>query len=148
MRMVADGPDHASSPALWDIGRYVAGLDIPAELIWGMNDPILARGLPVMRKMFPTASVTETEAGHFLQEEVPEVIAAAVRGSWMRCRKSEQSFGKSRLVAFHIGLNTPWTRKALNSAPHQRSRRFCVRTLHALRGDGGCWSNRLRRDTP
>ena len=31
-----------------------------------------------MRKMFPTASVTETEAGHFLQEEVPEVIAAAV----------------------------------------------------------------------
>ena len=78
MRMVADGPDHASSPALWDIERYVAGLDIPAELIWGMNDPILARGLPVMRKMFPTASVTETEAGHFLQEEVPEVIAAVV----------------------------------------------------------------------
>jgi pimeloyl-ACP methyl ester carboxylesterase len=78
MRMVADGPDHASSPALWDIERYVAGLDIPAELIWGMNDPILARGLPVMRKMFPTAPVTETEAGHFLQEEAPEVIAAAV----------------------------------------------------------------------
>jgi hypothetical protein len=52
--MVADGPDHASSPALQDIERYVAGLDIPAELIWGMNDPILARGLPVMRRMFPT----------------------------------------------------------------------------------------------
>ena len=78
MRMVADGPDHVSSSALRDIERYVAGLDIPAELFWGMNDPILARGLPVMRKMFPTASVTETEAGHFLQEEVPEVIAAAV----------------------------------------------------------------------
>ncbi len=78
MRMVADDPDHASSPALRDIERYVAGLDIPAELIWGMNDPILARGLPVMRKMFPTAPVTETEAGHFLQEEVPKVIAAAV----------------------------------------------------------------------
>lgn len=78
MRMVADGPDHGSSPALRDIERYVAGLDIPAELIWGMKDPILAKGLPVMRKMFPTAAVTETEAGHFLQEEVPEVIAAAV----------------------------------------------------------------------
>ena len=78
MRMVADGPDHASSPALRDIERYVEGLDIPAELVWGMNDPILARGLPVMHKILPTAPVIETEAGHFLQEEVPEIIAAAV----------------------------------------------------------------------
>lgn len=78
MRMVADGPDHVSSSALRDIERYVEGLDIPAELVWGMNDPILARGLPVMQRMFPTAPVTETEAGHFLQEEVPDVIAAAI----------------------------------------------------------------------
>ena len=78
MRMVADGPDHPSSAALRDIERYVEGLDIPAELVWGMNDPILARGLPVMEKMFPTAAVIETEAGHFLQEEVPEIIAAAL----------------------------------------------------------------------
>ena len=54
------------------------GLDIPAELVWGMNDPILGRGLPFMQEMFPTAPVTETEAGHFLQEEVPEIIAAAL----------------------------------------------------------------------
>ena len=78
MRMVADGPDHASSPALREIERYVQGLDIPSELVWGMNDPILARGLPVMQRMFPAAQVTETQAGHFLQEEVPDVIAAAV----------------------------------------------------------------------
>ena len=78
MRMVADGPDHSSSPALRDIERYVAGLDVPAELVWGMHDPILARGLPVMEKMFPTAPVIETEAGHFLQEEVPKIIAAAL----------------------------------------------------------------------
>jgi pimeloyl-ACP methyl ester carboxylesterase len=78
MRMVADGPDHSSSPALRDIERYVEGLDIPAELVWGMNDPILARGLPVMEKIFPSAPVIETEAGHFLQEEVPEIIAAAL----------------------------------------------------------------------
>ena len=78
MRMVADGPDHASSPALRHIERYVEGLDIPVELVWGINDPILGRGLPFMQKMFPTAPVTETEAGHFLQEEVPEIIAAAL----------------------------------------------------------------------
>ena len=78
MRMVADGPDHASSPALRHIERYVEGLDIPVELVWGMNDPILGSGLPLMQKMFPTAPVIETEAGHFLQEEVPEIIAAAL----------------------------------------------------------------------
>ena len=78
MRMVADGPDHASSPALRHIERYVEGLDIPVELVWGINDPILGRGLPFMQKMFPAAPVTETEAGHFLQEEVPEIIAAAL----------------------------------------------------------------------
>ena len=78
MRMVADGPDHASAPALRTVERYVEGLNIPVELIWGMNDPILSKGLPIMRKMFPVAPVIETEAGHFLQEEVPETIAAAV----------------------------------------------------------------------
>ena len=78
MRMVADGPDHSSSPALRDIERYIEGLDVPAELVWGMNDPILARGLPVMEEMFPTAPIIKTEAGHFLQEEVPEIIAAAL----------------------------------------------------------------------
>ena len=43
-----------------------------------MNDPILGKGLPLMQKMFPTAPIIETEAGHFLQEEGPEIIAAAL----------------------------------------------------------------------
>ena len=68
---------------------------------------------------------------------------------WMPCRENEQSLCKRLLVALHIGPNTPQTRKALNSAPHQRSRRFCARTLDALRGwDRGCWSSRLKRDAP
>ena len=88
MRMVADGPDHASAPALRNVERYVEGLDIPAELVWGMNDPILAKGLPVMKGLFPAAPVTETEAGHFLQEEVPETIAAAVLRIVERAQKN------------------------------------------------------------
>ncbi len=60
------------------IERYVQGLDIPAEIVWGMSDPILAKGLPFMKRNFPNAPVTETEAGHFLQEEVPVEIAAAL----------------------------------------------------------------------
>ena len=78
MRMVTDGPDHPSEPAMRQIEGYVQSLDIPAEIIWGMNDPILAKGLPMMKQNFPDAPVTETPGGHFLQEEVPVEIAAGL----------------------------------------------------------------------
>jgi len=78
MRMVSDGPDHPDAGALRDIERYVDGLQVPVELVWGMSDPILAKGLAAMETNFPTAPVSRTDAGHFLQEEVPAVIAGAV----------------------------------------------------------------------
>ena len=78
MRMVTDGPDHPSASALRKIEEYVKRLDIPAEIVWGMNDPILAKTLPVMKSNFPDARVIATSAGHFLQEEVPEEIAEAL----------------------------------------------------------------------
>ncbi len=78
MRMVTDGPDHPSTPQMRIIEQYVEGLDVPAEIVWGMNDPILGAALPQMKANFPDAPVVETPAGHFLQEEVPHEIAAAV----------------------------------------------------------------------
>lgn len=78
MRMVPDGPDHPSSAQLRDIQAYVRSLDVPAEIVWGMKDPIFANALPTMQGFFPNARVTETSAGHFLQEEVPVEIAAAI----------------------------------------------------------------------
>ena len=60
------------------IDEYVNTLEIPAEIIWGMNDPILGKALPMMQKNFPNAPVTKTSAGHFLQEEVPVEIADAL----------------------------------------------------------------------
>jgi haloalkane dehalogenase len=41
-----------------------------------------------MRGLFPAAPVTETEAGHFLQEEVPETIAAALLRIVERAQKN------------------------------------------------------------
>ena len=78
MRMVPDGPNHPSTPALRKIEEYVESLEIPAEIVWGMNDPILGKGLSAMKTNFPDAPVTKTNAGHFLQEEVPEVISEAL----------------------------------------------------------------------
>ena len=78
MRMVTDGPNHPSTPAMIQIEEYVKTLDIPSEIVWGMKDPILGKALTSMQQNFPNAPVTQTDAGHFLQEEVPIEIANAL----------------------------------------------------------------------
>lgn len=85
-RMVPDGPDHPSMPALrrgqaWLEGFHrgdPAGPGGPMALVWGTRDPILGRALRRHEAAFPRAPVTTTAAGHFLQEEVPRALAAAI----------------------------------------------------------------------
>ena len=79
MRMVPDSPLHPSAESMRKVESYTQTLDIPVELVWGMNDPILGRALPVMQANFPDAPVTKTAAGHFLQEEVPQEITEAIQ---------------------------------------------------------------------
>lgn len=79
MRMSADGPDHPSSKQYRELEEYYQGREFPTEIVWGMQDSILVKRLADMKKNFPNAVVTETQGGHFLQEETPEEIAAAVQ---------------------------------------------------------------------
>ncbi|MEM1196089.1 MAG: alpha/beta fold hydrolase [Pseudomonadota bacterium] len=79
MRMVPTGPDHPTTAQMREVEAYAKTLKgMPVELVWGMNDPILAKALPTMQQFFPDAPVTQTKAGHFLQEEVPAEIAEAI----------------------------------------------------------------------
>ena len=79
-RMVPDSPEHPSIPGLERCRELVAGFDGPAAIVWGDRDPVLGRVRGWMGKLLPRAEVTRTNAGHFLQEEVPGEIAAAIRG--------------------------------------------------------------------
>lgn len=79
-RMVPDGPDHASVPALRRGEAWALDFEGPMSLVWGMRDPILGRALKRHERAFPRAEVKRTEAGHFLQEEVPETLAEAIHG--------------------------------------------------------------------
>ncbi|MCB9662709.1 MAG: alpha/beta fold hydrolase [Alphaproteobacteria bacterium] len=78
-RMVPDREAHPTVPALREVGELVAGWTGPAAIVWGDRDPVLGRLRRHVERTLPHASVRATQAGHFLQEEVPEDIAAAVR---------------------------------------------------------------------
>lgn len=55
--------------------------DVPVEFVWGMKDPLFRKPeyLQRWRKHFPAAPIEELEdAGHFLQEDRPDRVAAAV----------------------------------------------------------------------
>lgn len=77
-RMVPDASDHPSVPALSECRDFMAGFTGPAEIVWGDRDPVLGRAFKRVQEVLPHARVTRTAAGHFLQEEVPAEIAAAI----------------------------------------------------------------------
>jgi len=83
------------------IEQYVQGLNIPAEIVWGMNDPILSIALPLMQQNFPRAPVIETEGGHFLQKEVPGDIATALLRviSQVQMSQEEEAFPANLLMS-------------------------------------------------
>lgn len=79
-RMVPNHTDHPSIPELKRGFEWIRSFDGPMALVWGMKDPVLGRALSRHEKEFPNATVRRCPgAGHFLQEEVPEELAAAVR---------------------------------------------------------------------
>jgi haloalkane dehalogenase len=78
-RMVPDGPDHPSVPLLRAVADLVEGYTGPAAIVWGDRDPVLGRVRDRVARSLPQAVVTRTAGGHFLQEEHPAEIAAAIR---------------------------------------------------------------------
>jgi pimeloyl-ACP methyl ester carboxylesterase len=78
-RMVPDTLAHRTIPALERCQAVVEGWKGPAAIVWGDRDPVLGRVRSHVERLLPRARVTRTQAGHFLQEEVPGDIADAVR---------------------------------------------------------------------
>ena len=87
-RMVPDSThDHPSIPELHVTQQLFESARVPIALVWGNRDPILGRVINHLERLRPDATVTRTEAGHFLQEEVPDALAAAAidvatRAAW------------------------------------------------------------------
>jgi len=52
----------------------------PVGLVWGMKDPLLGKCVYNMKELFPNviAVIKSEEAGHFLQEEIPEKLSETI----------------------------------------------------------------------
>jgi haloalkane dehalogenase len=83
-RMVPDREDHPSIPPLRECQKFVTSFPGPVEVVWGNRDPVLGKALKRVRELLPAARITETQGGHFLQEEVPREIAEAT----LRCYRA------------------------------------------------------------
>jgi haloalkane dehalogenase len=79
-RLVPSSLDSPTIETLREIEAWAQCWSGPVRLVWGMRDPILSRALWSAKKVFPDAEAVETDAGHFLQEEVPKELAAAILG--------------------------------------------------------------------
>lgn len=77
--MSPDSMEHPSVEGLVRVEEFVSAFDGPAHIVWGKQDPVLAKLLGRTSRLLPQAGVTATSAGHFLQEEVPDEIAFAIR---------------------------------------------------------------------
>lgn len=78
-RMAPIDFSHPSIPALRECEAFAESFEGPVRMVWGRRDPVLARALKRTRALLGNPPVTETQAGHFLQEEVPAEIATAIR---------------------------------------------------------------------
>lgn len=78
-RMVPDSEAHPSTAVMDRLGAWVRAFEGPSALVWGRRDPILGRALRRHKEALPEASVRECDAGHFSQEEVPELWGEAIR---------------------------------------------------------------------
>ena len=77
-RMVPDSLAHPSIAGLERCEELYRTARVPVALVWGTKDPILGRVVNHAARLRPDATVTRTDAGHFLQEEVPGPLADAV----------------------------------------------------------------------
>jgi cis-3-alkyl-4-acyloxetan-2-one decarboxylase len=87
-RMVPN--DHERHPSIAPMRKTDAlfrEIAVPIRIVWGNRDPVLGRVINHLERLRPDATIVRTDAGHFLQEEVPEPLAEAAldvvaRASW------------------------------------------------------------------
>jgi haloalkane dehalogenase len=86
--LVATGSGHPSAPAMLDVRERLRSFDRPALVLFSDSDPIFKRGAAeAMASLLPNAELDPPleGAGHFLQEDRGEQVAARI-AAWLTGR--------------------------------------------------------------
>ena len=77
-RMVPNSMQHPSVPLELEIEAYLQSYTGPAQIVWGMNDPVMWKLRRRTSRLLPQAKIVKTQAGHFVQEETPQEVIEAI----------------------------------------------------------------------
>ena len=77
-RMVPNSMQHPSIPLEQEIEAYLQSYTGPAQIVWGMNDPVMWKLRRRTSRLLPQAKIVKTQAGHFVQEETPQEVIEAI----------------------------------------------------------------------
>jgi len=97
VRQVPMTPRSPTWKLLQEIDAELTGWEVPTQLIWGMRDPVF---VPWFLKQFEARlpnhapSVHIHDASHFLQDDTPEPIIAAIRRFVQPARDSADEGGR------------------------------------------------------
>ena len=69
---------HPSVPLEQEIEAYLQSYTGPAQIVWGMNDPVMWKLRRRTSRLLPQAKIVKTQAGHFVQEETPQEVIEAI----------------------------------------------------------------------
>ncbi|MCW5830533.1 MAG: alpha/beta fold hydrolase [Deltaproteobacteria bacterium] len=82
VRQIPILPSHPTWQLLQETGQEISGWEVPAQIIWGMKDPVFVPWfLEEFERRLPNHAPTLKigDASHFLQDDTPGIIVARIR---------------------------------------------------------------------
>ena len=78
-RMVPNNMKHPSVPIEKEVEEFLKSYKGPAEIVWGVNDPVMWKLRRRTERLLPQAKTVKTDAGHFVQQESPEKVVESIK---------------------------------------------------------------------
>ena len=78
-RMVPNNMKHPSVPIEKEVEEFLKSYEGPAEIVWGVNDPVMWKLRRRTERLLPQAKTVKTDAGHFVQQESSEEVVESIK---------------------------------------------------------------------
>ena len=86
-RMVPNNMNHPSVPIEKEVEEFLHSYKGPAEIVWGVNDPVMWKLRRRTESLIPQSKTIKTDAGHLVQQESPEKVVESIKKIFKLCGK-------------------------------------------------------------